>query len=466
MFELTTSQFMQIILALSVGIFVFLTGYFVSERYTVSALILIIPFQFVASKYGTANMVLTYLLGVSMILSGKIKGFPFLRWIFFIMSIYMLSFSQVHKSTYVFHLFYLISIFSNFFLFYIIYNFIINEDDPKLFINLLIVLNVLVIIYALAQMIIDFERLSLFGVEELSVSAGSKIAGREIRLRGGPFGAIGINAEYLVIQSLIMGYLVIYIKEKWKKVLSIGLLSLNVLVLIATGNRGGFFSIIIGSALFFYFYRKQIGSVRIVAISLAFLLIFTIMSFITVKYTKYDSLFRRVSETELVHGMPSNRYGVWTLTFNQFLKKPILGHGPRLHGVPKLANFQEFRHYDLMPNPHNLYLYILYTLGFLGLIAYVAFWGNIYNAFRKTKNKYCDDVLLDNLPRLGMIILAVFLFDQMKVEFLRYKLTDYQHYIFMLFGAFVGFSHILQKKSQIIVSTSEHEKSLSSRETF
>ena len=186
------------------------------------------------------------------------------------------------------------------------------------------------------------------------------------------------------------------------------------------------------------------------SISLAFLIIFTIMSFITVKYTKYNALFTRVTETEFVHGMPSNRYGVWSLTIDQFKKKPVLGHGPRIHIVPKVENFTEFRNFNLMPNPHNLYLYILYTLGLLGLIAYVAFWGNLYNALRKAKNKNSDDALLNGLPRLGIIILAVFLFDQVKVEYLRYSLTDYQHYLFMLFGAFVGFSHILQNRTQEI----------------
>jgi O-antigen ligase len=319
----------------------------------------------------------------------------------------------------------------------------------------LFALNALVIIYALAQMIIGFERLAFFGIEELSVSAGSKFAGGETRLRGGPFGTIGINAEYLVIQSLIMGYLVIHIQKKWKKVLSIVLLSLNAMVLIGTGNRGGFFSIIFGGVLFFLFYRKEFGSFRMIALSIIFISIFAIMSFITVKYTKYNSLFDRVTETELVSGIPTNRYGIWELTIDRIKKKPILGHGPRIHGVPKLKNFQELRHYDLMPNPHNLYLYILYTIGLLGLIAYFTFWTNIYKTFRKAKDKFSDDALLNGLPKLGIIILAVFLFDQVKVEYLRYTLTDYQHYIFMLFGAFVGFSHILQNRSSKNDSTSK-----------
>jgi len=51
---------------------------------------------------------------------------------------------------------------------------------------------------------------------------------------------------------------------------------------------------------------------------------------------------------------------------------------------------------------------------------------------------------LNNLPRLGIILLTVFLIDQIKLEFLRFRLTDFQHFIFMLFGAFLAFSDKLR----------------------
>jgi hypothetical protein len=35
----------------------------------------------------------------------------------------------------------------------------------------------------------------------------------------------------------------------------------------------------------------------------------------------------------------------------------------------------------------------------------------------------------------------------MKLEFLRFKLGDYQHFVFVLFGAFIGFSHLLAIKT-------------------
>jgi hypothetical protein len=444
MLDFTTSQFIQVIIALSVGTGIFLAGYLLPEKYTVTALILLIPFQFIESEYGSVNMVLTYLLGIALIVKGKLNQFPLLSWILLILFAYMLSFSQVHISTYSYHLPYLISIGSNFVLFYIVYNYIVNERDYKLFFNIIIILNILVIAYALIQFQLGFEEYSLFEIKELSIEKNKLTnRGEAFRLRGGPFKNIGMNAEYMVIQIMILGYLVIFGKGKWKKALLLGLIALNTIILIGTGNRGGFFSLIFGGLLFFFIYRKELGLIKMSGIIFSFIAIILTMSIITVTYTEYDSLFFRVKKTKFVQGMPENRYKIWNLVINEFKKRPIFGHGPRLHKVKKVEQFQEGKKYTLIPQPHNLYLYLLVTLGIIGFAAYACFWAKTLQVFQKAFKLKCNDIFLNNIPKLGILILAVFLFDQMKLEFLRYKLNDYQHFIFILFGAFIGFAHLL-----------------------
>ncbi len=242
MLDFTTSQFIQIIIALSVGTSIFLAGYLLPEKYTVTILILLIPFQFIESAYGSVNMVLTYLLGLSLLIKGSIKQFPLFWWILFVLFAYMLSFSQVHASTYSFHISYLISIGSNFVIFYIVYNYIINERDYKQFFNIIIFLNILVLLYAFIQFGLGFEEYSFFDIKELSIEENKLTnRGEAFRLRGGPFKNIGMNAEYMVIQIMILGHLILYSKGKWKKALYFGLITLNLIVLIGTGNRGGFF---------------------------------------------------------------------------------------------------------------------------------------------------------------------------------------------------------------------------------
>ena len=41
-----------------------------------------------------------------------------------------------------------------------------------------------------------------------------------------------------------------------------------------------------------------------------------------------------------------------------------------------------------------------------------------------------------------MIVFVIFLFDQLKIEFLRHNLLDYQHYLAALFAMFAAFRNI------------------------
>ena len=81
-------------------------------------------------------------------------------------------------------------------------------------------------------------------------------------------------------------------------------------------------------------------------------------------------------------------------------------------------------------------------MGVIGFLAY-SFLGMRYiTILSKSKtNLDKDDKFLTGLPKLRIIVLAVFLFDQMKIEFLRESL-DYQHYLSVLFGMFCGLRRI------------------------
>ena len=89
----------------------------------------------------------------------------------------------------------------------------------------------------------------------------------------------------------------------------------------------------------------------------------------------------------------------------------------------------------------------LYSLGIVGLIAYMVYFGIIYIKLIKSNNLNCNDPFLNGLQRLGIVILTVFLIDQIKLEFLRHNLHDYQHYIFMILAAFIAFSDLKKQKS-------------------
>jgi O-antigen ligase len=228
------------------------------------------------------------------------------------------------------------------------------------------------------------------------------------------------------------------------------------MILVGTGNRGAFITLVIGLPIFYFLFRHEIGLKKILASVLVFGFIFAIASFVIIQYTPYDSLFQRLKKTEINEGIPDTREKVWRIAYDGFKQKFIFGWGPRID-VVSIPEFQEINSgkrtldYSRIPSPHSLYLFLLYTLGIIGFLSYLIYFGMVYAKLVKSKNLIYKDSFLNGLPRLGIIILTVFIIDQTKLEFLRHNLHDYQHYIFMLFAAFVAFSDMLKKKTQISI---------------
>jgi hypothetical protein len=171
--DLTFSHYLQISIALSLGLVFFISLYVLPVKIIITALILLIPFQLIYSGYGSLNAVLTYIVGTFLIINKKIDSFPLLKASLFIILSYILTISQIEFAEYPKHLIYFVSLLSNFLLFYIIYNYIVKSEDYKYFFDILIALNILVVIYVLFQMTIGFESHAFLGIGELTIQ-GSK----------------------------------------------------------------------------------------------------------------------------------------------------------------------------------------------------------------------------------------------------------------------------------------------------
>lgn len=449
--DLTTSQYAYLIIALTLGWAIFLWAYLFPSKFTIPAMFLMIPFQLISSKYGTINMALTYTVGIALLFKKELKTVPLLAPILLILYAYILTISQLQNAAYLRNFVPVISIASNFVIFIITYNYILNENNVDGFLKILVALNILVIFFAFCQFLIGFEDFSLFGIKQLTIDANKQFEwAQEVRLKGGPFNAVGINAEFAVIQILLLSYFILKKKGKWRKGLYFSMIALNFFILTGTGNRGGFLSLILGGLLFFFFFRKEIGIIKILGINMVMIPIFLLLAFVMVSYTEYNSIYDRFQKTDFEGVMPDTRIKVWTAVIEEIKKKPILGHGSYL--IPRGEN----RKIDLnesgknsentMQSPHNLYLFLLYTTGVVGLVSFFVFFIMIFKRFSIIRKAKSNDSFLNGTPKLGILILIVFLFDQNKVEFLRFNLSDFQHYIFMLFGAFFAFTEILKNK--------------------
>ncbi len=135
MIELSSGHAIQLGLAILLGIILLVMAYALPERRIIGFLILIIPFQLITSRYGSLNVVLTYLVGFSLILKGRITYFPLLPVVLSILTIYFISTFMALRQTWIDHLLYIISIISNFVLFYMVYNFFRSNADVKFAFN-------------------------------------------------------------------------------------------------------------------------------------------------------------------------------------------------------------------------------------------------------------------------------------------------------------------------------------------
>jgi O-antigen ligase len=433
----------DLILALASGVAFFAFCYFASPRKSVPVLLCLIPFQPISTPNGTLNVLLVYVMAIAFVLRGRIRWLPLGGFVLLILGAYVVSTGFAHPATRVAHAVYVFNLASAFLLFYLVYNFVRAEGDVRHILGTLVAMNVLVLIYCAAQTLVG--EVSLFGVRELT-TMGLRADGRLL----GPFNAVGLTAEFFVLSTLLMCYLVVYAQGRWARLGLYALIGLNLLFLIATANRGGFLVLIGAGGWFLLLFRSQLGTARAVGLGLAGIMLLSIASLVIINFTDFPGLFERLEATEIDEsGIPDTRVKTWTGIAPLIEQHPIIGHGPHFYQLDEPAPYPGFEHPFW---PHNLYLYLLYTVGTVGLFAWLVFFASlgyrILKGLRAPGLGSGPDDLPRGLVKLGAIMIPIILIDQLKIEFLRSQLIDYWHYLFVLFGIWIALADNLRTRSR------------------
>ena len=348
-------------------------------------------------------------------------------------------------------LFYCIMLASNVFLFYMTYYYISEKKDILNLFNVLIICNILVILYCVAQALLGGSTAGFMGFDDWTLQGN--YAKRTVIT--GPFNAVGITAEYLVLQCMILMYYFLFV-GKFKKIL-IAILFCNMLLLIGTANRGGFLSFLLSLVIFPFYFKERLGIKKSILTVLTLSIILLLASYIMVSFSDYDIMYKRLSDTEFDGITPDTRSGAkgWPMVIEKIAKKPIIGYGPLTIGARDLRGLPP----DVLGGyPHNLYLFILYTTGITGLAAYSFLGFNYWLLLRRLRDRLRNfDPFISGIPLLGMAIFFIFLIDQIKIEFLRSNLLDYQHYLSVLFGMFCGLSRIGYHHNPLATAVSQAE---------
>lgn len=442
--DFTASFAIQLGTALSMGVLLFAMAYLMPEKKVLAFLVILIPWQIINSRYGSMNMVLTYLIAGALLLRGRVRLLPLLGYIFAILLVYLISMSQALKATYKDHALYIITVGSGFVLFLVIYNYLRRTEDNKLAIKLLIWTNVLVTGYSLLLLAVGSERVALFGISEFELAQN-----REDGRLMGTFTAAGVNAEFYTLQILILGFLSIFEQNKRLRYFYLGLACINFGLIVASGSRGSFLSTMGGIVLFLFMFRKEMGKAAISKLVGLGSIGFVAMTLIIINFTSYNVLFERLAQTEFDDsGVPDTRQQIVSATLERIPEEWLIGHGPQI----RLMDEQERRIQGYKPlggHPHNLYLFLLYTVGIVGLLAYGAFFCALFMRFWKASRIKDPPTLESRLPKLAVLLMIVFLIDQIKIEFLRFNLGDYQHYLFFLWAFLLAVSDTNRRKKRI-----------------
>lgn len=418
----------ELIVALALTVMFFALAFFASPRKSVPLLFCLIPFQGIENAQSSLNVLLVYALVAAFILRGRLKFLPLPGPILLLLGAYIVSTAFAHPATQMDHAVYLFNFLSAVLLFYVMYNFVREERDTALLVGMLTVTNILVVAYCIAQL--SFGRVEFFGIDDLAI--GRLRDGDDTRLRG-PFFAVGITAEYLVLSILMFAYFAVTSLRATARMGWYVLIGLNLAMLVATANRGGFLVLVGAAGLFLYAFRTQIGIMKALGLATAGAVLLTIASVVILNFSDTSVMFDRLESTELDSGIPDTRITVWTATMPRIQEAPIIGHGPYFY-----ASERPYRGFEPTPWPHNLYLYVLYTVGGVGLLAWLTFFASLLIKMRGALLQPHKDPCLQGLVRLGAIMLIAILVDQIKVEALRMSLVDYWHYLFALFGIWLA----------------------------
>ncbi len=345
----------------------------------------------------------------------------------------LLSTSQAHKSTYLDHLFYIVTIGANFVMFYIVYNFIGKSTTNERYgINLLIYTGALVLLFSTIKLTTGFNPGIALGISEFATRDNLDRYQRFI----GSFGAPGINGAFHAAQLVLLAFTIIYYRKPGVRVLMLGLFLGNAAFLVATGSRGSFISLILGMFMLMVLFVRQLGLGRVVALAVGLPIVFATAAFMIIKFTTYNVLFERLLGTEFDGLTPDTRD--WSYVLEKIPDKPVLGHGPRLYLPDQFT--RRIPGYEPIQYSHNLYFHILYTTGVVGLIAYLSWFLALTARYLRPFRYRSESAYLSAVPRVALVLMAIFLIEELKIEFLRFSLSDFQQFTFITWAVLLAMS--------------------------
>jgi len=435
----------QITAILILATLLFVVASSLPQKVAGTLILMLVPFQAVETRFGTSGVVLAYVVFIALLLRKEPVRLPMLPHFLFLLLWYLVCMSLMNPSSYIQHGVYIFSLVSTILMFWICYDLMHRFEQPSRVISMFIMMNVLVAIYCAVQLWIGpGERLVIFGIDEMNMT--------RVRADGrltGPFQSSEITALYLVIMEFLIVHQFWHSANVWSRRALIFLATLNLGFLIATGSRGEFLLLIGGGAVYLWLFRRRLGTLRSFGLAAGVTIALTVMALLVVNFTQFGGLFDRLERTEFSQaGIPDSRQALWPPTWQEIVKSPIVGHGPRFRFFLEERG-ERYEDHLYLRYPHSLYLFLLFTVGVPGLLLFMFVLLSIAYRCWRAMSKPNASPYLSDLCRTGVIVILLYIIDGLKIDQMRLNLADYWHFFFGLCGVFIGACALIEKESNL-----------------
>ena len=357
-----------------IGIFALAAG--TKRTVSIGVLLVLIPFQFIHTRYASSSVLMAYVLAVVLLLQGGLKV-RMLPMIGLIILAYFVSLSVADdRSMQLLHMTFMFQFFSCLVVFLLAYNFAMLIEDERRVFDVLLTANVLAILYCAIQLYVGpGESFMPFGIQEFEFNK-NRHAG-DPRLVG-PFDNPGTTGGYFTLMVLVCAVDLMFARG-WRRSLLWAVVACNLFGLVATGNRASFLVLLAIFPAMLFVFRRQLGTKKVVLSLLGGAFVLAGVATVAVTVSGFNQLFTRMETvTETKGGIPATRSLGWPVALQKIRQDPWFGEGPHFWTAEDAEKTGEMKvqFEDLGdvsttfdPYPHSLYLYQLRTVGIFGLVA-------------------------------------------------------------------------------------------------
>lgn len=309
-----------------------------------------------------------------------------------------------------------------------------TEEEWKKMWKVFIAANLLVLIYAYGQLL---GAKGLFFANNFPQAAEWFSSRFAIHMSQNRLDATIGNSAYFAIFCLMNTFiaLLLWSKVHWSKKqwLYPVVIILNIVGLLYSGTRGAMIGLFIGGFVTFgimaWHGGKRIKKIFIGIAIIGLVLTSSIFLFKNSSFIKSSPVLSRISTISPKDGTGDSRLAMWTISYEAWKEKPLLGYGQDNFSHIFAEKFLPDRMCNLEPwydRSHNVFFDWLVAAGLLGLITYLSLYGvTLWFMWRKENDMTLSEKAILTGALVGYFIHNFFVFDNLTSYILFFALLAY-----------------------------------------